>query len=294
MQDKVVVVTGGTSGIGQVAAETLAKQGARIVLIARDQARAAETMAKLRAAGPDAKHRLHLADLSRMDQTRRVGEQIAAAELRIDVLINNAGAVFSRRQLTPEGLEMSFATNHMAYFVLTQALRERLMATPGARIINTSSGAHTSGKLDFDDLQSARSYSAVRAYGTSKLCNVLFTRELARRLAGTGVTANCLNPGFVASRFASQSGGLIQVVAPLAKLFAMTPTRGADTIIYLATSPQVADTTGFYFYKRKPISTSRAGQDDAVAGRLWAASERISCAKVEVSSNHLNQQDRPR
>jgi len=249
MQGKVVVVTGGTSGIGQVAAETLAGQGARIVLIARDQARAAETMEKLRTAGPNAKHGLHLADLSSIVQTRRVGEQIAAGEPRIDVLINNAGAVFSRRKLSPEGLEMSFATNHMAYFVLTQALRERLVATPGARVVSTSSNAHTSGKLDFDDLQSARSYSGVRAYGTSKLCNVLFTRELARRLAGTGVTANCLHPGFVASRFGSQSGGLIQVLAPLAKLFAVTPKQGADTIIYLATSPQVAETTGLYFYK---------------------------------------------
>jgi NAD(P)-dependent dehydrogenase (short-subunit alcohol dehydrogenase family) len=276
MQDKVVVVTGGTSGICQVAAETLAGQGARIVLIARDEARAAETMAKLRAAGPHAKHGVHLADLSSMVQTRRVGEQIAAAEPRIDVLINNAGAVFSRRQLTPEGLEMTFAINHMAYFVLTQALFERLVATAGARIVSTASSSHASSKIDFDDLQSSRSYSAVRAYGISKLCNVLFTRELARRLAGTGVTANCLHPGFVASRFGSQSGGLIQVLAPLAQLFAATPKQGADTIIYLAASPQVAGMSGLYFYKRKPIKTSRAAQDDAAATRLWAASEAIA------------------
>src|SRR6202162_5442417 len=228
LKDKVVVVTGGTSGIGQVAAETLASQGARIVLIARDQARAAETMAKLRAAGPHAKHSLHLADLSSIVQTLSMGEQIAAGEPRIDVLINNAGAVFSRRQLTREGLEMTFATNHMAYFVLTQALLERLTATPGGRVVSTSSSAHASGKLDFEDLQSDKGYSTFRAYATSKLCNILFTRELSRRLAVTGVTATCRHPGFVASRFGSQSGGLIQFISPVAKLFAVTPKQGAD------------------------------------------------------------------
>jgi NAD(P)-dependent dehydrogenase (short-subunit alcohol dehydrogenase family) len=276
MQDKVVVVTGGTSGIGQVAAETLAGQGARIVLIARDQARAAETMVKLRAAGPHAKHRLYLADLSSMAQTRRAGEQIAAAESRIDVLINNAGAVFGHRRQTSEGLEMTFATNHMSYFVLTEALLERLKATPGARIVSTSSSAYTAGKLDFEDLQSEKAYSAFRAYATSKLCNILFTRELARRLTGTGVTANCLHPGFVASRFGSQSGGWMQVISPVAKLFAITPLRGADTTIYLATSPQVAGMTGLYFHKRKPINLSAVARDDAAATRLWAASEALA------------------
>jgi NAD(P)-dependent dehydrogenase (short-subunit alcohol dehydrogenase family) len=276
MRDKVVVVTGGTSGIGQVAAQSLASQGARIVLIARDEARAAKTMAQLRAAGPHAKHSLHLADLSSMAQTRRVGEQITAVEPRIDVLVNNAGAVFGHRKLTSEGLEMTFATDHMAYFVLTEALLLRLKATPGARIVSTSSSAHASGKLDFEDLQSEKTYSAFRAYATSKLCNVLFNRELARRLAGTGVTANCLHPGFVASRFGSQAGGWIQFISPVGKLFAVTPKQGADTIIYLATSPQVARMTGLYFYKRNPIKTSRAAQDDAAATRLWAASEAIA------------------
>jgi NAD(P)-dependent dehydrogenase (short-subunit alcohol dehydrogenase family) len=270
------VVTGGTSGIGQVAAETLAGQGARIVLIARDPARAAETMARLRDAGPHAKHSLHLADLSSIVQTRSVCEQIAAAEPRIDVLINNAGAVFSHRQLTVEGLEMTFATNHMAYFVLTQALLERLTVTTGARIVNTSSSAHVSGKLNFEDLQSVKAYSATRAYATSKLCNVLFTRELARRLAGTAVTANCLHPGFVASRFGSQSGGLIQFIAPVAKLFAVTPEQGAQTIIYLATSPQVAGSTGLYFHECKPVDTSPAAQDKDAAMQLWAASKLIA------------------
>lgn len=276
MQGKVAVLTGGTSGIGLAAAEALAAQGVRIVLIARDRTRAAETMTRLQVAGPGAPHRVHLADLSRVSQTRRVGEEIAAQEPHIDLLINNAGGVFGRRILTSEGLEMTFATNHMAQFVLTQTLRERLGATPGARIINTSSNAHASGKLNLDDLQASNSYSAIRAYATSKLYTVLFTRELARRLVRT--TANCFHPGFVASRFGSQAGGVVQAIAPLAKLFAISPQEGADTMIYLAASPQVVATTGLYFYKRKAIPTSLAGQDDAAAARLWTASEEIAAA----------------
>ena len=276
MQGKVAVLTGGTSGIGQAAAETLAAQGVRIILVARDQTRAAETMTRLQAAGPGAGHCVHIADLSSVSQIRRVGGQIAALEPRIDLLINNAGGLFGRRMLTSEGLEMTFATNHMAPFVLTQTLRERLVATAGSRIITTSSNAYSSGKLNLEDLQAANSYSAIRAYATSKLCNVLFTRELARRLPGT--TANCFHPGFVASRFGSQAGGLVQAIAPLAKLFALSPQQGADTMIYLATSPQVAATTGLYFYKRKPVKTSPVGRDDAVAARLWTASEEIAAA----------------
>jgi len=275
MRGTVVVATGGTSGIGQVAVETLAGQGARIILIARDAARADQTLHRLQAAGPGVAHAIRLADLSSVAETHRVGREIAAAEPRIDVLINNAGAVFSHRQLTTEGLEMTFAVNHMAYFVLTDALRAQLIATPGARIINTASLAHKNGKLDLDDLQSARGYSSFGAYGTSKLCNILFTRQLARRLDGTGVTANCLHPGFVATRFGDQSGGVIQALAPLAKLFAVTPQQGADTIIYLASSPDVAGETGKYFYKRKPITPSPAARDDGLAARLWAASEAI-------------------
>jgi len=276
MRGQVVVITGGTSGIGEVAAEALAGRGARIVLIARDGARAAQTLEKLRAACPGVSHSVHLADLASIADTRRVGAEIAAAEPRIDALINNAGALFSRRQTSPDGLELTFALNHMAYFVLTQALTARLTATPGARIISTASNAHSAGRLDFDDLQSTKRYAGFRAYGTSKLCNILFTRELARRLSGTGVTANCLHPGFVATRFGDQAGGLTQALIPLAKLVAVTPKQGADTIVYLASSPDVAGVTGQYFYKSKAIAPSAAPQDDAAAARLWAASEAIA------------------
>ena len=278
MQGKVVVVTGGTSGIGQVAAVTLAGMGARIVLVARDTARSEATLARLHQAGPSAAHTAHYADLSSIAATQKVAAEVTAAEPRIDVLINNAGALFNTRQLSPDGLEMTFAVNHMAYFVLTEGLRERLVGSHPARIVSTASNAHAAAKLDFDDLQSARSYSGFAVYGRSKLCNVLWTRELARTLAGTGVTANCLHPGFVASRFGDQSGGPLQALMPLAKLFAISPQKGAETIVYLASSPEAAGINGQYCCKCKPIAASRAGQDDAAATRLWAESVKLADA----------------
>jgi NAD(P)-dependent dehydrogenase (short-subunit alcohol dehydrogenase family) len=201
MRGKTVVITGGTSGIGEVAAVALAKMGARIVLVARDKSRGDATLARLRDSAPGIAHSVHFADLLRLAEMKRVAAQIADHESRIDVLINNAGALFGKRRLTEDGLEYTFALNHMAYFVMTAGLRERLLASGPARIINTASAAHQGATLDFDDLQSAKSFRATKAYGRSKLCNILFTRELARRLHGTGVTANCLHPGFVATRF---------------------------------------------------------------------------------------------
>ena len=191
---------------------------------------------------------------------------------RIDVLVNNAGALFDRHALTPDGFERTFALNHMAYFVVTQGLRERLVASAPARVVSIASTAHQGARLDFDDLHLAKSFSAMKAYGRSKLCNILFTRELARRLRGTGVTANCLHPGFVATRFADESGGLISRFAGLAKLLAISPEKGAETMIYLASSPKIAATTGRYFYKCRPIAPSREAQDDRTALSLWERS----------------------
>ena len=191
MQGKTVVATGATSGIGAIAVVELARMGARIVFIARDAKRAEATLAKLEAVAPGRGHSAHIADLSRVAETKRIGGEIAAGEPRVDVLINNAGAIFSDRRVTADGLEMTFALNHMAYFTLTQALRDRLVGSAPARVVSTASAAHAGARLDFDDLQCARGYSAWRAYNRSKLANILFTRELARRLAGTNVTANC-------------------------------------------------------------------------------------------------------
>jgi NAD(P)-dependent dehydrogenase (short-subunit alcohol dehydrogenase family) len=278
MRGKVVVITGGASGIGQVAAEQLAGMGARIVLVARNPARGEESLTRLRRAGPDAEHAVRYADLASIADTRRLGAEIAAAEPRVDVLINNAGALFNTRQLSPDGLEMTFAVNHMAYFILTEALRERLIASGPARIVSTASAAHGGARLDFDDLQSTKGYSGFAVYGRSKLANILFTRELARRLAGTGVSANCLHPGFVATRFGDRSGGLVQAVMPFAKLFALSPEKGAETIVHLASSPQAAGASGLYFDQRRPKTPSLEAQDDAAAARLWSESERIAAA----------------
>jgi NAD(P)-dependent dehydrogenase (short-subunit alcohol dehydrogenase family) len=276
MRGKVVVITGGTSGIGAVAAVALARMGARIILVARDESRAGATLARLRDSAPGIAHCAHFADLLRLDEMRRVAAQIADHEPRIDVLINNAGALFASRRLTEDGLERTFALNHMAYFVMTARLRERLSASAPARIINTASAAHQEATLDFDDLQSAKRFGARKAYGQSKLCNILFTRELARRLHGSGVTANCLHPGFVATRFGDQSGGLISLLIRLAKFFAISPAEGAETMVYLASSPDVAEVTGQYFSRSVPITPSSWAQDDRSALLLWQRSAALA------------------
>jgi NAD(P)-dependent dehydrogenase (short-subunit alcohol dehydrogenase family) len=214
--------------------------------------------------------------LSTIPEMKWVAAEIAAVEPRIDVLINNAGALFSARQLTGDGLEMTFATNHMSYFVVTLALADRLRATPGARVVNTSSDAHKGRHLDFDDLQSAKDYSGFPVYGRSKLCNILFTRELARRWSDTGVTANSLHPGFVATRFGDSSGGFFQHGIQVAKLFAISPEKGAETIVYLAASDEVAKQSGKYFYKCRAVNPTKDAQDDAAARRLWEESERLA------------------
>ena len=276
MQGRTVVATGATSGIGAVAVAELARLGARIVFIARDAKRAETTLAKLEAAAPGRGHRAHIADLSRIAETRRVGGEIAASEARVDVLINNACAIFSDRRVTAEGQEMTFALNHMAYFTLTGALLERLVASAPACVVSTASAAHYGAKLDFDDPQCKHGYSAWRAYNRSKLANILFTRELAKRLAGTGVTANCLHPGGVASRFGDEAGGWTARLFPIVKRFGVSPEQGADTIVYLASSPDVASVNGEYFAKRRVKSPSLAARDDQAAARLWAMSDAIA------------------
>jgi NAD(P)-dependent dehydrogenase (short-subunit alcohol dehydrogenase family) len=282
MRGKVVVITGATSGIGQVAAEKLAGMGARLVLVARDKARGEAALARLRQVGPGAAHGVHYADLSRLAEMKRAAAEIAAEEPRIDVLINNAGALFGSRQVTADGLERTFATNHMAYFVLTHGLRSSLLAAaPTARVINTASDAHKGNKLDFSDLQSARDYRGFKVYGRSKLANILYTRELARRWAGTGVTANSLHPGFVATRFGDQSGGMMSFAVRVAKNFAISPEKGAETIVYLASSEEVANVSGKYFYKCREATPTHEAQDDDAAKRLWQETEKLAAVQSE-------------
>jgi NAD(P)-dependent dehydrogenase (short-subunit alcohol dehydrogenase family) len=276
MKDKVVVVTGATSGIGEVAADRLAQKGARIVFVARDRERGEAARKHFRAIAGQSDHTVHYADLTKLADQKRVAKEIADSEPQIDVLINNAGAMFGSRQVTEDGLEKTFALNHMSYFTVTNILLDRLKATPGARIVSTASGAHVGNKLNFDDLQSEKSYSPFAVYGRSKLMNILFTRELTKRLAGTGVTANCLHPGFVGTRFGDESGGLMSWVIKLGKNFALTPEQGAETIIYLASSDDAAGKSGGYYDKKQLTAPSRAAQSDADAKRLWDISAKIA------------------
>ena len=282
MPEKVVVITGATSGIGKVAGEKLAAMGARLVLVARDKERGQAALDRLRQLGPGVVHGIHYADLSRVAEMKRVAAEIAAAEPRIDVLINNAGALFASRHVTEDGLELTFALNHMAYFVLTHGLRDRLRASAPARIINTASDAHKGHHLEFNDLQSANDYRGFRVYGRSKLCNILYTRELARRWAGSGVTANSLHPGFVATRFGDESGGMLSFGVRVAKYFAITPEKGAETIVYLASSEEVAGQTGRYFYKCREATPTKEAQDDEAARRLWVETAKL--AGIESAS----------
>ena len=278
MQGPTIVATGATSGIGEAAVEALARGGARILLIARDRVRAEATLARLGKAGPKGGHRALFADLSLMSEARRVGAQIAADEARVDVLINNAGASFPTRRLTAEGLESTFALNHMSYFVLTQALLAPLKAAGRARIVSTTSAAHFRATLDFDDLQLAKGYGPWRAYANSKLCNVLFTRELARRLAGTGVTANCAHPGVVSTRIWNTTPVYVWPFVPLLRLLARPPRAGGDGIAWLASAPDAAAFNGEYFVDRKVAPMSAVARDDEVAARLGATPMQVALA----------------
>jgi NAD(P)-dependent dehydrogenase (short-subunit alcohol dehydrogenase family) len=274
MHGKTVVITGATSGIGQVAAETLARAGARVVFVARNPDRARALLDRLIRANPDAAHDWVQGDLATIAAMKSVGLALLAKTPRIDVLINNAGAIFDRRELTSDGLEKTFAVNHMAYFVVTEALRPALY--PGARVVSTASTAHTFGRLDFDNLQSERGYSAFGAYGLSKLCNILWTSELARRLENVGVTANCIHPGGVNTGFGGNTKGVMGALLKLGKRFMLTPEQGADTLIYLAESAEAAGRTGGYWARRVPVQPSAAARDPEQARRLWDVSARIA------------------
>ena len=276
MQGKTVVITGATSGIGQVAALELARIGGRVVFTARSAARGAATLEKLEAANPSAKPAMVLGDLSSIAGMKSVGAALAHEAPTVDVLINNAGAFFEKREVTADGLERTFAVNHMAYFVVTEILRPQF--ANAARVVSTASVAHTFGKLDFDDLQSARRYrrAGMEAYGTSKLMNILWTRELAARLTGSAATANCVHPGGVNTGFGDNNSGVVGGLLKLGKRFMLTPEQGADTLIWLASSPEVEGQTGGYWTRRKRIEPSTAARDQVAGQRLWKASAGIA------------------
>jgi len=275
MQGQVCVVTGATSGIGKAAAAALAQQGAEIIVVGRDPARAEATAAAIQAGGaPPPK--VEIADLARLDQVRALAGRLNQTLDRIDVLINNAGLVLNERRVTPDGYEYVFAVNHLAPFLLTNLLRPKLTASAPARVITVSSDAHTAARLDLDDPNLEHGWSSWRSYSNSKLANILFTRELAGRLEGTGVTANCLHPGVVRTGFGRDARPLMRVGITIARPFMLSPERGADTIVYLASSPDVAAKTGGYYVKREPREPSAAARDDGLARGLWETSERLT------------------
>lgn len=262
-----VVITGATRGIGRAAAVELARQGAEVAVVGRDPER---VRAVAEEAGGDATVHQHVADMTLMSDVRNLAAQLVERYERIDVLANNAGALFASRKVTSEGFERTFALNHLAPFLLTNLLRDRLR---GARVVTTASDAHRSGRLDLDDLQSERSYSGFRVYGTSKLCNILFTHELARR--APDLHANCFHPGTVRTGFGKNENSLWKVVISLAGPFMRSPERGARSLVWLALSADAADLDGEYVVDERVVSPSRQAQDTDLARRLWERSAQL-------------------
>src|SRR5690349_18730779 len=274
MNGKVCVVTGATSGIGKAAATALARMGSQVVLVGRDQGRAEATAAEI-GANAAVPPKVEIADLASMEQVRALAGRLGSLE-RIDVVINNAGLVLGERRVTEDGFEHVFAVNHLAPFLLTNLLLPKLTGSAPARVVTVTSDAHSAAKLNLDDPNLEHGWDSWRSYANSKLANILFTRELARRLDGTGVTANCAHPGVVRTGFGRESRPLLKLGIMIARPFMLSPERGADTIVYLASSPNVADETGGYYVKRQRREPSAAARDDAAARELWELSEKLT------------------
>ncbi len=274
MKDKVCVVTGATSGIGQVAAEALARLGSRVIVIGRSPERASATVESIRRATGNPRVEGVVGDLSAFGEVRRLAVELRAKTERIDVLLNNAGGVFPRRTLSADGIEMTMALNHFSYFLLTNLLLDVLKRSAPARVVSVASDAHRFARKGINEanLKGPSGYAGWRAYGESKLANVLFSNELARRLEGSGVTSNALHPGFVRTRFFEDKGVGGKVAKAMAGVMGLTPEKGAETSIHLASSPTVEGVSGKYFEKCEESTPAPAAQDEAAARRLWELS----------------------
>jgi NAD(P)-dependent dehydrogenase (short-subunit alcohol dehydrogenase family) len=279
MDGRVVLITGGNAGIGKETAVALASMGARVVFTARDAARGTAARTEIRTRSGSDEVEVMALDLARFASVRDFAKRWGDEHDQLDVLVNNAGLILNSRRQTDDGYEMTFQVNHLGPFLLTQLLRDQLVAGDDARVVNVASDAHSSARrgLDFDDLQSTRHYRGFRVYGKTKLANILFTRELARRWADTGITANAVHPGFVASSFGrdGDTGRFGTLLFPLLKPFALSPEQGARTQVYVASAPELAGITGGYWVKSAPATPSAAAQDDAAAARLWEVSEEL-------------------
>lgn len=273
---KRVLITGATGGIGLAAARDLARRGAKLAIVARSEPRAGEAVRQIKAAsGTDGEVDVLLADLASQASIRGLAAEALERYSRLDVLVNNAGAVNSQRRITEDGIELTWAVNHVAPFLLTTLLLDRIRASAPARIVTTSSAAHLRAQIPFDDMSGERTYGpfGFGRYSQTKLANILFTLEVARRLEGTGVTANCFHPGFVASGFNRNNGALMTFGMAIARPFGRSSKKGAETLVWLVDSPEVAGERGGYFTDMRRILPSAAGQDAEAARRLWAVSE---------------------
>jgi NAD(P)-dependent dehydrogenase (short-subunit alcohol dehydrogenase family) len=276
MTGTTILITGGTGGIGRAAATALARLGARVAITGRDRTRAETAAADIAAASGNPQVDGYAADLSSQSEVRRLAAVVLDTYPRLDVLVNNVGGFWAHRHTTADRLEHTFALNHLAPFLLTNLLLDRLVASAPARVVTVSSGAQAMGRIDFDDLQGERHYSGQRAYNQSKLANVMFTYELARRLDGTGVTATVLHPGVVRTAFGAEDPTpWYRLFLPVVRPFMKTPERGADTAVYLASSHDVAGITGRYFANRKPKTSNKTSYDTAAQARLWQVSEQL-------------------
>lgn len=269
MQGKVVIVTGANSGIGKETALALAKKGANVVMVCRSPERGRAAQLDIIAESGNHNVDLLIADLSSQQSIRDLADEFRAKYDRLDVLVNNAGGMFSQRHLTVDGLEYTFALNHLAYFLLTNLLLDMLKASAPARIVNVASAAERSGKIDFDDLQSEHNYRETAAYSTSKLANLMFTYELARRLRRTGVTVNAVHPGVVRTNFLNDSSWYLRIAAKPLIWFGRSPKKGAETVVYLASSPHVERMNGLYFHDKEVIHSSEPSYSERIARRLW-------------------------
>lgn len=277
LSGKICMVTGATSGIGTVTARELARLGATVVLVGRNQAKAAAVAAEIKGQTGNSAVEVLIGDLSSQADIHRIVDEFKQRHSQLHILVNNAGAVYERRQESVDGIELTFALNHLSYFLLTNLLLDTLQHSAPARIVNVSSEAHRTTRMNFDDLQARQRYRGFQVYGQSKLANILFTIELARRLEGTGVTVNALHPGVVATGFGVNNRGWIGLVfGVLLRPFIRTPEQGAETSIYLAASPEVEAVSGLYFANKRPARPSAAARDLAAAQRLWSSSVELT------------------
>ena len=275
MQGKTVVLTGGTSGIGEATALALAEKGADLALTCRSRERGEATQKRIEAAAGRDCVRLFEVDFESLNAVQTVAHELRDALPRIDVLVNNAGITMLRRELTVDGFEKTFAVNHLAPFLLTRELLPKILTTPEARIVNVASEAHRFAQLDLDDLQSEKKFSSMRTYGGSKLANILFTNELARRLEGRDVQVWSLHPGAVATRLGANNGGIAKILLPVLALFFKTPMQGAATSIKLASDPALDAPGGTYFADEKPKKTTQRARNKGEAEQLWMRSEAL-------------------